>query len=180
MPNGTERMLAEVRKHYGVALAEVRKHSGVSRNHPESQVDASPDGLRPIPSKSRYGTVLEVVVFWAAKCPLQEKGGQNSSATRLCSGSVAWPSEAVRGVRMTHAKKQRRKENRAPVCVILGAKHLFSQLPFSSQREEHWPKDRSANSTPLGLMPNGTERMLAVVRKHSGAEARKHSGVSRN
>ena len=105
MPNGTERALAEVRKHSGVALAEVRKHSGVSRNHPESQVDASPDGLRPIPSKSRYGTVLEVVVFWAAKCPLQEKGGQNSSATRLCSGSVAWPSEAVRGVRMTHAKK---------------------------------------------------------------------------
>ena len=90
------------------------------------------------------------------------------------------PSEAVRGVRMTHAKKQRRKENREPVCVILGAKHLFSQLPFSSQREEHWPKDRSANSTPLGLMPNGTERMLAVVRKHSGAEVRKHSGVSRN
>ncbi len=106
----------------------------------------------------------------------REKGCQDSSVTRLrsdsvarlCNRPVAWPSEAVRGVRMTHAKKQRRKENRAPVCVILGAKHLFSQLPFSSQREEHWPKDRSANSTPLGLMPNDTERMLAEVRKHSG------------
>ncbi len=110
MPNGTER-----------ALAEVRKHSGVSRNHRESQVDASPDGLLPTPSKSRYGTVIEDVVFWAAKFPLQEKGSQDSSVTRHCSGPVAWPSEAVRGMRMTHAKKQRRKENREPVCIILGA-----------------------------------------------------------
>ena len=123
MPNGTERALAEVRKHSGVALAEVRKHSGVSlaevrkhsgvaRNHPESQVDASPDGLLPTPSKWRYGTVIEDVVFWAAKFPLQEKGGQDSSVTRHCSGPAAWSSEAVRGVRMTHAKKQRRKENK--------------------------------------------------------------------
>ena len=76
MPNGTERALAEVRKHSGVALAEVRKHSGVARNHPESQVDASPDGLLPTPSKSRYGTVIEDVVFWAATFPLQEKGAK--------------------------------------------------------------------------------------------------------
>ena len=62
--------LAEERKHSGLALAEVRKHSGVARNHPESQVDASPDGLLPTPSKSRYGTVIEDVVFWAAKFPL--------------------------------------------------------------------------------------------------------------
>ena len=123
MPNGTERALAEVRKHSGVALAEVRKHSGVSlaevrkhsgvsRNHPESQVDASPDGLLPTPSKWRYGTVIEDVVFWAAKFPLQEKGGQDSSVTRHCSGPVAWPSEAAQGVRMTHAKKQSRRENK--------------------------------------------------------------------
>ena len=26
---------------------------------------------------------------------------------------------------MAHAKKQRRKENREPVCVMLGAEHLF-------------------------------------------------------
>ena len=39
---------------------------------------------------------------------------------------VAWPSVAVRGVRMAHAKKQRRKENREPVCVMLSAEHLFS------------------------------------------------------
>ena len=76
--------------------------------------------------------------------PKREKGSQDRSLTRLrsdsvtrhCSGPVAWPSEAVRGVRMTHAKKQRRKENREPVCVMRGAEHLFLQLPFKSQREE--------------------------------------------
>ena len=42
---------------------------------------------------------------------------------------------------MAHAKKQRRKENREPVCVMLGAEHLFSQLPFTSQWEEKRPGD---------------------------------------
>ena len=41
-------------------------------------------------------------------------------------GPVAWPSEAVRGVRMAHAKKQRRKENREPVCVMLGTERWVS------------------------------------------------------
>ncbi len=48
--------------------------------------------------------------------------------------SVGWPSVVVRGFRMAHAKNQRRKENREPVCVMLGAEHLLSQLPFKSQR----------------------------------------------
>ena len=53
---------------------------------------------------------------------------------------------------MAHAKKQRRKENREPDCVMLGAEHLFSQLPFTSQREEKRPGgDEIGEHSPVAV-----------------------------
>jgi hypothetical protein len=37
---------------------------------------------------------------------------------------------------MAHAKKQRRKENREPVCVMLGAEQLLCSTPCSRPGEE--------------------------------------------
>ena len=37
---------------------------------------------------------------------------------------------------MAHAKKQRRKENREPVCVMLGAEQLLCNTPCSRPGEE--------------------------------------------
>jgi hypothetical protein len=55
--------------------------------------------------------------FLRSKMSLSREGGQDLSVACLRS----MPSVAVRGVRMAHAKKQRRKENREPVCVMRGA-----------------------------------------------------------
>ena len=88
--------------------------------------------------------------------PKREKGSQDrsltrlrsDSVTRLCSGPAAWSSEAVRGVRMTHAKKQRRKENKNFLGLCADRNPDCSQLPFSSQgrrrgRGMRWGNTRS-------------------------------------
>ena len=51
---------------------------------------------------------------------------------------------------MAHAKKQRRKENREPDCVMLGAEHLFSELPFPSQRHSQPSGMRSDRGIEVG------------------------------
>ena len=70
---------------------------------------------------------------------------------------VAWPSVAVRGVRMAHAKKQRRKENREPVCVMLSAEHLF--------RNSH--SHPSGKRSDRGMRLANTHRLRPVNRLSS-------------
>jgi hypothetical protein len=78
-------------------------------------------GFRPIPSNRDMDWYAETW-FLSSKLSPSREGGK----TFPWHVPVAWPSVAVRGVRMAHAKKQRRKENREPECVMLGAEHLFS------------------------------------------------------
>ena len=69
-----------------------------------------------------------------------------------------------------HAKKQRSKENRGPVCVILGAEHLFLQLPFKSQREEI--RDVELFKGFTGVLAHFRCNRPAAVRKGSRKEAK--------
>ena len=69
-----------------------------------------------------------------------------------------------------HAKKQSRKENREPVCVMLGAEHLFLQLPFKSQREEI--RDVELFKGFTGVLAHFRCNRPAAVRKGSRKEAK--------
>ena len=77
---------------------------------------------KPNTVKSRYGLVRGDVVFKQQIVTFEGRGARPLPWYV----PVAWPSVAVRGVRMAHEKKQRSKENREPDCVMLGAEHLFS------------------------------------------------------
>ncbi len=63
--------------------------------------------------------------MWLLSTKLSPSRGGGQDLSVACPRSMALC--AVRGVRMAHAKKQRRKENREPVCVMLGAERWVSR-----------------------------------------------------